>query len=94
MQRIKVRDYYDIWKMLGKDGPRDFDATLIGDMVRQKCAINDIEYDPSKIFDAGRLDGLREHWGKELGRLVAGELPEPDKVFSYIRNLLRFLPVK
>ncbi len=68
MQRSKARDYYDIWKMFGKDSPRDIDVELVGDMVRRKCAINDIEYNPSKIFDAGRLDGLKEHWEKELGR--------------------------
>ena len=53
MQRSKVRDYYDIWKMFGRDNPHDFDTALIGDMVKQKCAINDIEYNPSKIFDSG-----------------------------------------
>ena len=67
---------------------------LIGDMVKQKCTINCIEYNPSKIFDIGRLDGLKEHWKKELERLVVEELPEPDKIFSDMQDLLRFLPVK
>lgn len=94
MQRSKARDYYDIWKMFGKDNPHDFDTALIGDMVKQKCTINDIEYNPSKIFDAGCLDGLEEHWRKELERLVVEELPEPDQVFGDVKNLLRFLPAK
>ena len=53
MQGSEVRDYYDIWKMFGRDNPHDFDTALIGDTVMQKCAINDIEYNPSKIFDSG-----------------------------------------
>lgn len=93
MQRSKVRDYYDIWKMFGVDN-HGFDTSLIGDMVKQKCTINDIEYNPSKIFDSSRLDGLKEHWKKELERLVVEELPEPDEVFSDIQELLKFLPVK
>ena len=94
MQRNKVRDYYDIWKMFGRGNSHDFDTTLIGDMVRQKCTINDIEYKPSKIFDSGRLDGLKEHWKKELERLVVEDLPEPDKVFGDVKNVLEFLPEK
>ena len=94
MQRSKVRDYYDIWKMFGKDNPHGFDTVLIGDMVKQKCIINDIEYNPSKIFDFDRLDGLKEHWKKELERLVVEELPEIDQVFGDVKNLLRFLPAK
>lgn len=93
MQRSKARDYYDIWKMFGKDrNLHDFDTALLGDMVRQKCTINYIEYNPSKIFDSGRLDGLKEHWKKELERLVVEDLPEPNKVFGDMKNLLEFLP--
>lgn len=94
MQRSKVRDYYDIWKIFGKDSLHDFDTALIGHMVRQKCTINNIEYNPSKIFDPSRLGGLEEHWKRELERLVVEELPEPDRVFNDIRELLRFLPMK
>ncbi len=94
MQRSKVRDYYDIWKMFGKDNIYNFDTALIGNMVKQKCTINNIEYNTSKIFDSSRLDGLKEHWKKELERLVVEELPEPDEVFKDIQELLRFLPVK
>lgn len=92
MQRSKVRDYYDIWKMFSQDN--DFDTSLIGSMVQQKCTINDIEYNPSKIFDSSRVDGLREHWKKELERLVVEELPDPDLVFGDMKKLLTFLPKK
>lgn len=92
MQRSKVRDYYDIWKMFSQDN--DFDTSLIGNMVQQKCTINDIEYNPAKIFDSSRLSGLKEHWEKELERLVAEKLPEPDVVFGDMKKLLAFLPKK
>lgn len=90
MQRSKVRDYYDIWKMFSEHN--NFDESLIGSMVKQKCTINDIKYNPSKIFDSSRLNGLQEHWEKELGRLVVASLPDPKKVFSEMENLLTFLP--
>ena len=40
------------------------------------------------------LDGLKEHWKKELERLVVEDLPEPDKVFGDVKNILEFLPEK
>jgi len=92
MQRSKVRDYYDIWKMFSQ--ANDFDTSLIGSMVQKKCTINNIEYSPSKIFDSSRMDGLREHWKKELERLVVEELPDPDVVFGNMKKLLAFLPKK
>lgn len=92
MQRTKVRDYYDVWKMLGQDN--DFDTLLIGNMVQQKCALNTIDYDPAKIFDSSRLAGLREHWASNLDRLVVDELPNPDDVFNEMKTILSFLPKK
>jgi len=93
MQRSKVRDYYDVWKMLGADDC-GFDALRIGSMVRQKCVINGIEYNPAKIFDPERLEGLGEHWEKELRRLAVEDLPGPDRVFDDMKGLLGFLPAE
>jgi len=90
MQREKVRDYYDIWKMFNEHNK--FDKPLIGKIVKQKCDINNIEYNPSKIFDDKRLPGLEEHWKKELERLVIEPLPDPKTVFSKMKDLLTFLP--
>lgn len=92
MQRTKVRDYYDVWKMLGQDN--DFDTLLIGNMVQQKCTLNTIDYDPAKIFDSSRLAGLREYWASNLDRLVVDELPNPDDVFNEMKTILSFLPKK
>lgn len=88
IQRSKVRDYYDVWRMLTEDG---FNRKHIGQLVLEKCNINKIEYDPAKISDQERLDGLTSHWYSELGRLVE-ELPEPNQVFSEISKLINFLP--
>lgn len=90
MQRNKVRDYYDVWKMFNQNN--DFDTLLIGNMVQKKCTINNIEYNPSKIFDFNRVDKLKEHWKKELERLTVEKLPDPDIVFRNMKKLLSFLP--
>lgn len=90
MQRSKVRDYYDVWKMFGNDN--DLDQSRIGTMVLEKCKINNIDYVPAKIFDSERLNGLKQHWGKELGRLIVEDLPDPKTVFEGMANLLTFLP--
>ena len=90
MQRSKVRDYYDIWRMFSEEN--NFDKSKIGKMVVGKCEINKIEYAPQKIFDSQRIDGLREHWEHELGRLIVDDLPDPNTVFSEMTSLLTFLP--
>ena len=90
MQRTNVRDYYDVWKIL-ESNIRQIDTVLIAYMVKQKCIINNIEYDPSKIFDVSRLIGLKMHWKRNLERLVVEDLPEPDKVFEDMKSLLKFL---
>jgi len=90
MQRNKVRDYYDIWRMFSEDN--NFDQSKIGKMVVEKCKINKIEYAPQKIFDSERLNGLNEHWENELGRLIVGDLPDPKTVFGEMTSILTFLP--
>ena len=88
MQRNKVRDYYDVWRILNENS---FDLSLIGKLVLKKCKLNNISYEPSKISDINRLEDLKAHWDKELGRLVK-ELPNVNKVFSEIKTLTSFLP--
>ncbi len=90
MQRSKVRDYYDIWRMFGQEN--NFDQEKIGKMVVEKCTKNNIDYVPDTIFDSQRLTGLEEHWENELGRLVIDDLPEPRAVFTEIESILTFLP--
>lgn len=90
MQRSKVRDYYDIWRMFSQQN--NFDKSKIGKMVVEKCKINKIEYAPQKIFDSQRLDGLKEHWENELGRLIVEDLPNQNTVFSEMTSILTFLP--
>jgi len=90
MQRSKVRDYYDIWRMFSQSN--NFDQLKIGKMVVEKCTVNKIEYAPQKIFDSQRVEGLREHWEHELGRLIVDDLPDPHNVFSDMTSILKFLP--
>ena len=91
MQRIKARDYYDVWRMLEKG--HGFDTAMIGRMVRQKCTINEIEYDPAKIFDPDNMYELKEYWQEGLERLVE-KIPDPDAVFGDLQRILAFLPAR
>ena len=91
MQRIKARDYYDVWRMLEKG--HGFDTAMIGRMVRQKCVINEIEYDPAKILDPVNVHELKKYWQRGLGRLVE-KIPDPDTVFGDLQRMLAFLPAR
>ena len=92
MERTKVRDYYDVWKLFQPE--HNLETGTIGNMVKKKCQINDIEYNPDAIFDKERLDGMKMYWEKDLARLVVEDLPNPEKVFVEMKNLLHFLPAK
>jgi hypothetical protein len=90
MQRSKVRDYYDVWKLFQPE--HNIDTKIIGHMVKKKCQINGIEYLPNKIFASERLEEMKKYWKRDLERLVVEDLPEPDSVFNEMKNILRCLP--
>ncbi len=87
-QRLKARDYYDVWMLLklGK-----FDTKLIGQSLIRKCHINKIDYEPNLIFDNMRMDEIESYWEKSLGYLV-NELPDVKVVIPELKRMLNFLP--
>lgn len=91
MQRIRARDYYDIWRILAVED-HGLDTGLLGRTVRQKCELNGIEYRPSALVEPSRLQALGEYWEREVGRLLAGDVPDLREVFDSIPGLVSFLP--
>ncbi len=90
MQRTKVRDYYDVWKIFSSN-VYGFDTVMITKMIKQKCSINNRKYDPYLIFNNTRLGELEKYWKMWLDVLVVEDLPEFDKVFDDIKIQLAFL---
>ncbi len=93
MQRIKVRDYYDVWKLFSPDD-HGIDVRTVGRMTKQKCENNNQTYDPSQIFDPARRPALDEYWDVEMERLAVDDLPELGEVLEVMPRLLDFLPPK
>jgi len=86
MQRGYSRDYYDVWRMLKESGNA---GSMTESILMQKCELNDVEYEPSLIFDERRLAEARSYWIKGLGHLTK-ELPEFDTVISELKGKLGF----
>lgn len=48
LQRGKARDYYDVGRLLRE---KDFNQTMIGELLIEKCRITGIEFKPELFFD-------------------------------------------
>ena len=82
--RPRVRDYYDLWRVLGFYGDQmdlaDFDLLL-----REKCAVRDVSFaGPNDFFDERMLVNVEETWEQWLGPLVS-DLPTFETVVGALR---------
>lgn len=87
MQRGYSRDYYDVWKLFKES--RFKEGELLG-LLKKKCELNGVNYEPHLVFDKERLDAARSFWVQGLGYLTK-ELPEFDAVVADLRERLGFL---
>ncbi len=87
MQRGYSRDYYDVWRLL-KEGK--FKDSEIKKLVKMKCKLNRIRYEPSLLFDENRLSEAQSFWEKGLLHLTK-ELPEFEIMISETKERLSFL---
>jgi predicted nucleotidyltransferase component of viral defense system len=87
VQRKKVRDYFDVWKMTGLQVDRPEIARLFAEKLRTKgLKWNGLQ----DAFPAGLEAILAGYWEKELGRLV-WPIPEMGKVLGELRAGLGWL---
>lgn len=87
LQRKKVRDYYDIWKM----GEQKVDQTLAAKFFAKKLKAKEIKWGGLRdVFPADLEAILAGYWKKELGRLV-WPVPEMNTVIRQLKGNLSWL---
>jgi predicted nucleotidyltransferase component of viral defense system len=87
MQRGYSRDYYDVWRLLKEDKCKDSE---IKELLKMKCELNGIKWEPNLLFDENRLSETRSFWEKGL-RYLTKELPKYEIVISEMKERLSFL---
>ena len=87
MQRVKARDYYDVWRLM-KEHP--FSQTKIKKLLVEKCTISGVEFRPDLIFDQNRLSEAEKFWDIALARLTKG-LPDFQNVVAELKGMLSFV---
>ena len=87
MQRGYSRDYYDVWRLLKENKFKDSE---IKRLLKRKCELNRIKYEPSLLFDEKRLSEAQSFWEKGLLHLTK-ELPKFEVIISEIKERLSFL---
>jgi uncharacterized protein len=87
MQRGYSRDYYDVWRLLKEN---EFKDSEIRKLLKMKCELNGIKYEPSLLFDEKRLSEAQSFWEKGLLYLTR-ELPKFEVVISEMKERLSFL---
>jgi hypothetical protein len=87
MQRGYSRDYYDVWRLLRE---AKFNNSEIKRLLKKKCDLNKIQYQPNLLLDQKRLNDAQSFWEKGL-LYLARELPPFETVISEIRERIGFL---
>lgn len=90
LQRGKIRDYYDVWRLL-----RDvsFDPRDIKEMFLKKCDSKDVIYeDMDQFFPENLAPTLEKYKESGLTRLTSESLPSIEKMLQELRvNLSKIL---
>lgn len=88
--RSRVRDYYDIWRILSKYH-NSLKLAAIPDLVLKKCARKNVIFtDISQLFSEILLDDLDRSWERWLAPFVPG-LPDQEIVIQETKKLLQLI---
>ena len=83
--RSRVRDYYDLWRILGAYGAQ-MDLAEFPAFLHQKCAARDVTFsDPDSFFPNAMLAEVEKTWRQWLGPLVP-DLPTYETVMNAVRS--------
>jgi predicted nucleotidyltransferase component of viral defense system len=86
LQRGKVRDYYDVWKLLKVE---KFDNGRVKDIFLQKCKTKNIVFSSLEQFFPTDLIGiLKPYLNKGLTRLTAEPLPPLETMIEELKTSL------
>ncbi len=87
MQRVKARDYYDLWRLMKE---HHFGQSIIKRLLMKKCEMTGIEFKPDLVFDNYRLSETEKFWNIAVSRLTK-DLPDFQSVVTELKNMLGFV---
>lgn len=83
--RSRVRDFYDLWRILNQYR-NNLEVKGLKEAFLNKCIIKNITYrGPEQFFNAEYLNYIKKDWVEFLGRLIPA-LPEFDDVIINLKN--------
>lgn len=86
--RSRVRDYYDLWRVLGFY-KEDINKADLPSLVIKKCSHKGIEFEKIEdIFDKKLMENAQEEWDLWLRDIVVPSLPKREDVFIELKALL------
>jgi len=66
MERGYPRDYYDVWTYIDQIG----DKASLRELTERKCALINLEYNPTIIFDEPVIERVESMWKTQLQHLL------------------------
>lgn len=86
LQRGKVKDYYDVWRLLKT---QKFDNRAVKELFFQKCETKGIVFsDVKQLFPSDLVAALKPHIKVGLTRLSQEALPPLEKLIDELKSLL------
>lgn len=86
MQRAKIRDYYDVWRLLRTE---TFDRKKVMALFLEKCKSKDVTFTSvDQFFPDGIVKTLEPYLETGLTRLSRESMPSLDDMMSDLRKLL------
>ncbi len=86
IQRTKIRDYYDVWKLLKT---KKFDREKVKALFLEKCKSKDVTFTSvDQFFPDGIVKTLEPYLETGLTRLSREPMPSLDDMLSELRKLL------
>ncbi len=84
--RSRVRDYYDLWRILSNYG-HSIQRELLPDLIHQKCSTKSVSFDSvNDLFQDKLLESLNE-WNMWLEPIVTN-LPDSSRVLKELKTQL------
>jgi predicted nucleotidyltransferase component of viral defense system len=85
-QRTKIRDYYDVWRLLKTQG---FDKTEIRKAFLKKCETKNINLERfDNIFSDQKITELRPYYQNEITRFTAEPLPILEEMLKELKTMM------
>jgi len=89
LERGKVKDYYDVWRLLKKE---KFDGHQVKNLFLQKCKTKGVEFNGiDQFFPADLISTLKPHMKVGLARLSAEPLPTIEGMIAELKAALTAL---